>query len=516
MSIHLYYFFLVIISVLSLVALNLLFQSRKSKNLPPGPPYLPIVGNLHQLKQPLHRCLYELSQKYGKVFSLWFGSRLVVVVSSQTAAQECFSKNDIVLANRPYFLVGKYIAYNYTTLVSSPYGDHWRNLRRIVATEVLSTHRLDSFLEIRRDEILRLVQKLALKASTNDDDFARVELSSMFSEMAYNTIMRMVSGKRYYGDDCDVTDVEEAKLFREIIKELMVLAAADNPGDFIALLRWFRLDDLEKRLKRISKRTDSFLQGLVDEHRSSMRNTNTMIDHLLTLQHSHPEYYTDQIIKGLILVMLLAGTDTSSVTLEWAMSNLLNHPEIIKKARKEIDTQIGQDRIVDESDITNTRLPYLQNIVNETFRLHPAAPLLVPHYSSEDCTLEGYKVPQNTIVLVNAWAIHRDPKVWSDDSTQFKPERFEKEGEANNLLTFGMGRRACPGANLAQRTVTLTLGLLIQCFQWKRITSQKIDMTEDKGLTMPKKIPLETMCRLCDEQFATRIFYSKTLTRDPS
>ncbi|KAL4314166.1 hypothetical protein AHAS_Ahas15G0057900 [Arachis hypogaea] len=516
MSIHLYYFFLVIISVISLVALNLFFfRSRKSKNLPPAPPYLPIVGNLHQLKQPLHRCLNELSQKYGKVFSLWFGSRLVVVVSSQTAAQECFSKNDIVLANRPYFLVGKYIAYNYTTLVSSPYGDHWRNLRRIVATEVLSTHRIDSFLEIRRDEIMRLVQKLALKASTNDDDFARVELSSMFSEMAYNTIMRMVSGKRYYGDDCDVTDVEEAKLFREIIKELMVLAAADNPGDFIALLRWFRLDDLEKRLKRISKRTDSFLQGLVDEHRSSMRNTNTMIDHLLTLQHSHPQYYTDQIIKGLILVMVSAGTDTSAVTLEWAMSNLLNHPEIIEKARKEIETQIGEDRIVDESDITNTRLPYLQNIVNETFRLHPAAPLLLPHYSSEDSTLEGYKVPQNTIVLVNAWAIHRDPKVWSDDSTQFKPERFEKEGEANNLLTFGMGRRACPGINLAQRTVTLTLGLLIQCFQWKRITSQKIDMTEDKGLTMPKKIPLETMCRL-REQFATRIFYSKTLTRDPS
>ncbi|XLU56254.1 hypothetical protein S245_050902, partial [Arachis hypogaea] len=363
----------------------------KSKNLPPAPPYLPIVGNLHQLKQPLHRCLNELSQKYGKVFSLWFGSRLVVVVSSQTAAQECFSKNDIVLANRPYFLVGKYIAYNYTTLVSSPYGDHWRNLRRIVATEVLSTHRIDSFLEIRRDEIMRLVQKLALKASTNDDDFARVELSSMFSEMAYNTIMRMVSGKRYYGDDCDVTDVEEAKLFREIIKELMVLAAADNPGDFIALLRWFRLDDLEKRLKRISKRTDSFLQGLVDEHRSSMRNTNTMIDHLLTLQHSHPQYYTDQIIKGLILVMVSAGTDTSAVTLEWAMSNLLNHPEIIEKARKEIETQIGEDRIVDESDITNTRLPYLQNIVNETFRLHPAAPLLLPHYSSEDSTLEGYK-----------------------------------------------------------------------------------------------------------------------------
>ncbi|QHO40684.1 Cytochrome P450 [Arachis hypogaea] len=702
MSIFLY---LSLLTISFLLTLKLLFKSRALKNLPPGPPYLPLIGNLHQLKQPFHRAFYELSRKYGKVFSLWFGSRLVVVVSSQTAAQECFSKNDIVLANRPHFLTGKYIGYNNTTLVLSPYGDHWRNLRRIATLEVLSTHRINSFLEIRRDEIMRLVQKLAQECSNG---FNKVELRSKLSEMTFNTIMRMVSGKRYYGEDCDVTDVEEARRFRAITKELVALGGANNPGDFISVLRWFDFDGLENKLKRISKRIDSFLQGLIDEHRNGKRNTNTMIDHLLTQQQSHPEYYTDQIIKGLIMVMLLAGTDTSSVTLEWAMSNLLNHPEIlerarkeidtkigqdhlidesdisklnylqnivyetfrlhpaapllvphlssedctlegykvpqntivlvnawaihrdpklwsddstqfkperfekegeinnlltfgigrracpganlaqrtvnltlglliqcfewertthaeidmaegkgltvsrkipleamckvmllagtdtssvtlewamsnllnhpeiIKKARKEIDTQIGQDRIVDESDITNTRLPYLQNIVNETFRLHPAAPLLVPHYSSEDCTLEGYKVPQNTIVLVNAWAIHRDPKVWSDDSTQFKPERFEKEGEANNLLTFGMGRRACPGANLAQRTVTLTLGLLIQCFQWKRITSQKIDMTEDKGLTMPKKIPLETMCRLCDEQFATRIFYSKTLTRDPS
>ncbi|RYQ80761.1 hypothetical protein Ahy_Scaffold1g106952 isoform I [Arachis hypogaea] len=510
MSIFLY---LSLLTISFLLTLKLLFKSRALKNLPPGPPYLPLIGNLHQLKQPFHRAFYELSRKYGKVFSLWFGSRLVVVVSSQTAAQECFSKNDIVLANRPHFLTGKYIGYNNTTLVLSPYGDHWRNLRRIATLEVLSTHRINSFLEIRRDEIMRLVQKLAQECSNG---FNKVELRSKLSEMTFNTIMRMVSGKRYYGEDCDVTDVEEARRFRAITKELVALGGANNPGDFISVLRWFDFDGLENKLKRISKRIDSFLQGLIDEHRNGKRNTNTMIDHLLTQQQSHPEYYTDQIIKGLIMVMLLAGTDTSSVTLEWAMSNLLNHPEIIKKARKEIETQIGEDRIVDESDITNTRLPYLQNIVNETFRLHPAAPLLVPHYSSEDCTLEGYKVPQNTIVLVNAWAIHRDPKVWSDDSTQFKPERFEKEGEANNLLTFGMGRRACPGANLAQRTVTLTLGLLIQCFQWKRITSQKIDMTEDKGLTMPKKIPLETMCRLCDEQFATRIFYSKTLTRDPS
>ena len=146
---------------------------------------------------------------------------------------------------------------------------------------------------------MRLVQKLAHDSSK---EFAKVELKSKFSEMTFNTIMRMVSGKRYYGDDCDVTDVEEARQFREIIKVLVPLGGANNPGDFLAVLRWFDFDDLEKKLKRISKRTDAFLQGLIDEHRNGKQNAKTMIDHLLAQQQLHPEYYTDQIIKGLILV----------------------------------------------------------------------------------------------------------------------------------------------------------------------------------------------------------------------
>jgi isoflavone 2'-hydroxylase len=488
-----FHLYLPLISLLFLIItlkLFFIYTTRTFKNLPPGPQCLPIIGNLHLLKQPLHRTFHTLSQKHGKLFSLWFGSRLVVVVSSLKIAQECFTKNDIILANRPHFLTGKYIGYNNTTVVQSPYGDHWRNLRRILSIEILSSHRLNSFLEIRTDEIMRLVQKLA---QMSYNGFSEVELRPMFSEMTFNTIMRMVSGKRYYGNDCDVSDVEEARLFREIIKEIVTLGGANNVGDFLGFLRLFDFDGLEKRLKKISKRTDSFLQGLIDEHRFGKRNTNTMIDHLLTQQQSQPEYYTDQIIKGLIVVMLLAGTDTSSVTLEWAMSNLLNHPEILKKAKNELDTHIVQDHLVDESDIL--KLSYLQSIVNETLRLHPAAPLLVPHLSSKDFTIEKYNIPQNTILMVNAWDIHRDPNLWSDP-TCFKPERFEKEGETNKLLSFGLGRRACPGENLAQRTVSLTLGLLIQCFEWKCIGEEKIDLTEAKGITVGKKISFKAMCKL--------------------
>ena len=181
------------------------------------------------------------------------------------------------------------------------------------------------------------------------------------------------------------------------------------------------------------------------------------------------------------------------MTLEWAMSNLLNHPNVLKKAKAELDSQIGKENLLDEPDVS--KLPYLQSIISETLRLYPAVPLLVPHMSSNDCTVGGYNVPRNTMLLVNAWAIHRDPKVW-DDATSFKPERFEcGDADLHKLMPFGLGRRACPGAGLAQRTMGLALGSLIQCFEWKRVGEEEVDMTEGNGITMPKAVALEAMCK---------------------
>ncbi|KAL1328390.1 hypothetical protein HN51_038254 [Arachis hypogaea] len=478
-----------VLSVAIFFIFTLLIQSRSFKNLPPGPPSLPIIGNLHHLKKPLHRHFRGLSEKYGDVFSLWFGSRLVVVVSSPTVVQECFTKNDVVLANRPRFLSGKYIFYNYTTVGSSEYGEHWRNLRRITSLDVLSNHRLNSFSPIRRDETTRLIRKLSEDSTEN---FAKVELSSKFYDMTFNNIMRMISGKRYYGEDCDMADVEEAKHFRQMISEVLQLSGANNKTDFIPLLGMLDVDNLKKRLVTISGRTDKFLNGLLQEHRTKNQHQNTMIDHLLSLQDSQPDYYTDQIIKGLGLAMLLAGTDSSAVTLEWSMCNLLNHPEALNRVREELDTHVGQDRIVDESDIP--KFTYLRNVINETLRLYTPAPLLLPHSSAEKCTIGGYKIPKDTIVLINGWAIHRDPKNW-DEATSFKPERFERKGELEKLIAFGLGRRACPGEGLALRAISLTIALLVQCFDWKCVGDEKIDMTETDGFTLTKKVPLVALCK---------------------
>ncbi|GLT28875.1 hypothetical protein SLA2020_037780 [Shorea laevis] len=312
----------------------------------------------------------------------------------------------------------------------------------------------------------------------------------MFVDLTFNNIMRMVAGKRYYGGDEDVTNYEEAMQFKELIAQIFqIVGVGSNVAEFLPILKWVRND--EKKLINLAKRIDGFLQKLIDEHR--IKEGNSIIDYLLSLQKLGPDYYTDQIIKGLALVLIFAGTDTSAITLDWAMSNLLNHPDVLKKARDEIDAQVGDQRLMDETDVPN--LHYLQNIILETLRLYPPGPLLVPHFSSSDCTVGGYDVPRDTIVLVNAYAIHRDQKLW-DDPTSFRPERFdEEEKESHRLLPFGLGRRSCPGAELAQRMVSLTLGSIIQCFEWEREGEEEVDMTEGKGATMPRVQPLEAICK---------------------
>ncbi|KAM3342774.1 hypothetical protein P3S68_027740 [Capsicum galapagoense] len=194
-------------------------------------------------------------------------------------------------------------------------------------------------------------------------------------------------------------------------------------------------------------------------------------------------------------VIVIGGTDTTAVTIEWAMTLLLNHPEVLNKARIEINNHVGSDRLVNEADLPNLR--YLQSIISETFRIRPAAPMLIPHQSAHDTKIGSFDIPSGTIVLVNAWAVHRDPSVW-DDPGSFKPERFEGiDVKSWELLPFGMGRRACPGAGLAQRVIGLAIGTLVQCFEWQKV-GQEMDLIEGSGLTLAKFEPLTAKCKARD------------------
>ncbi|XP_056163854.1 cytochrome P450 81E8-like [Syzygium oleosum] len=309
---------------------------------------------------------------------------------------------------------------------------------------------------------------------------------------------RMIAGKRYYGKGVTI-DEAEAREAKKLIKQIVGSGGISYVGDFLPILKLVDYNGVKKRVVELKEKIDAFIQGLVDEHRRKKGDpelADSMISHLLRLQESQPEDYSDFMIKGLVFVLLVAGTDTSSLALESIMANLLNNPEKLKKAQDEIDSVIGHDRLVEESDVSN--LPYLQCIIFETLRLNTIVPLLVPHTSSADCNIGGYFVPRDTIVMVNAWAIHRDPELW-EDPLSFNPKRFEGSGGEKQhklILPFGLGRRTCPGATLAQRVMGWTLGLLIQCFDWKRVSKEEIDMREGRGTTMPKVVPLELMCKV--------------------
>ncbi|KAG2666222.1 hypothetical protein I3760_15G046500 [Carya illinoinensis] len=458
----------------------------KIQNFPPSPfPTLPVIGHLYLLKKPLHRTLTTISNRYGPVVLLNFGYRPILIVSSPSAAEECFTRNDIIFANRPRLLIGKYAGYNYTTLTWSSYGDHWRNLRRISSLEILSSQRIQTLSHIRIDEVRSLISRLL-----RTDQKQAVDMKSTFFELTLNVIMRMIAGKRYCGDR--VEEAEEASKFREMVAENFRLGSVSNIEDFLPMLRWAG-NGVVKRLIKLQQKRDSLMQSLIEEHRrmrscgaenyTKNKKNKTMIEVLLDLQESQPEYYKDEIIRGIMLVIIAGGTDTTSSTMEWAMSLLLNNTHVQKKVQTEIDTVVGHDRLIDESDLP--KLPYLHCIINETLRMYPPGPLLIPHESSEDCQLGGFHVQRGTTILVNI----------------FKPERFEgcegiKDGLKFRFLPFGSGRRGCPGENLAMRMVGLALGSLLQCFEWKKIGEEMVEMREqDTGLTLTKAQPLKAYCR---------------------
>ncbi|XP_057779016.1 cytochrome P450 81Q32-like [Salvia miltiorrhiza] len=484
----------IILTALYSISLHIV---NKVKRLPPSPfPALPLIGHIYLLKRPFHRSLSHVSRRHGPALFLRLGSRPVLLISSPSLAEECLTKkNDVIFANRPDLLNGRYFGYDYTSLSWSSYGHHWRNLRRISSLELLSTQRLQTLSHVRADEASSLARKLY--RLTKDEPEKVLEVKSALFEFTFNVLTRMITGKRYYGRS--VENSSEAKVLEEIAAATSEVAFETNVVDFLPLMRWFGFREVEKKLMAIHEKRDKFMQSVIDENRENRDDDDdamrkkTMVEVLLDLQRSDPHYYTDQTIKSLLLVLLQGGTSTSTIALEWAFSLLLDNPETLKKAQSEIDGHVGCRRLIAESDVAE--LPYLRHIILEAMRLHPPVSIVMPHLSSSECAVGGYRVPAGTVLLVNLWEIHNSPKIWADPET-FRPERFEgvdvKKDLGLQFFPFGSGRRACPGENLANLNIGLGLGSLIQCFQWDKVG--EIDMTEGAGTTTPKVQPLMAKC----------------------
>jgi flavonoid 3'-monooxygenase len=197
--------------------------------------------------------------------------------------------------------------------------------------------------------------------------------------------------------------------------------------------------------------------------------------------------------------LLVAGTDPTSITVEWAVAELIRHPDILKQAQEELDNVVGRDRLISESDLP--RLTFLNAIIKETFRLHPSTPLSLPRMASEECEVARYHIPSGTELLVNLWGIARDPALWPDP-LEYRPARFLPGGSHENvdikgcdfrLIPFGAGRRICAGLSWGLRMVTLTTATLLHSFDWELPAGQtpdKLNMEEAYPLLLQRAVPL--------------------------
>nr|BAB87838.1 flavonoid 3'-hydroxylase [Torenia hybrid cultivar] len=489
----------------------LLFSGQGRRLLPPGPRPWPLVGNLPHLGPKPHASMAELARAYGPLMHLKMGFVHVVVASSASAAEQCLRVHDANFLSRPPNSGAKHVAYNYEDLVFRPYGPKWRLLRKICAQHIFSVKAMDDFRRVREEEVAILSRALAGKRA--------VPIGQMLNVCATNALSRVMMGRRVVGH-ADGTNDAKAEEFKAMVVELMVLSGVFNISDFIPFLEPLDLQGVASKMKKLHARFDAFLTEIVRERcHGQINNGGAHQDDLLStlisfkgLDDGDGSRLTDTEIKALLLNLFAAGTDTTSSTVEWAVAELLRHPKTLAQVRQELDSVVGKNRLVSETDLN--QLPYLQAVVKETFRLHPPTPLSLPRLAEDDCEIDGYLIPKGSTLLVNVWAIARDPKVWADP-LEFRPERFLTGGEKADvdvkgndfeLIPFGAGRRICAGVGLGIRMVQLLTASLIHAFDLdlaNGLLPQNLNMEEAYGLTLQRAEPLLVHPRL---RLATHVY----------
>ncbi|PON44988.1 Cytochrome P450, E-class, group I [Parasponia andersonii] len=468
------------------------FTKTRSKNggkHPPGPLPLPIIGNLHMLTTLPHRGLQKLAQKYGPIMCLRLGQVLTVVVSSPEAAELFLKRHDAVFASRPRIQASDYVSYGSKGMAFCEYGPYWRNVKKLSTSQLTSPSKIEFFAGLRRDEVVSLVDELKRVAAAHEV----VDISGKVGELIETITYKMILGR----NNDDKYDL------KGIIEESLSLMGAFNLADYVPWLGPLDLQGLTRRLKTVSKGIDHLMENILVEHEQKGEHDSTQdfVDVLLSLKNQHDtnpqsddSYQVLTIerdnIKAILLDMLVGAFDTASATISWAFSELLRNARVMKNVQAELESVVGTEKMVEEKDLG--KLQYLDMVIKETFRLHPVGPLLAPRESREDIIIEGHYIPKKTRILVNVWAIGRDPNVWSKNVEEFYPERFigkdiDVRGHDFKFLPFGAGRRACPGMQLGLVTVRYVLAQLLHCFIWELpsgMEDKDIDMTESFGLVV--------------------------------
>ncbi|KAL7602799.1 hypothetical protein Lser_V15G19755 [Lactuca serriola] len=368
------------------------------------------------------------------------GNVPVLVASSAKAAMEIMKFHDLSVSGRPRLMMPNILLYGCKEIAFSPYGEYWRQLKRIVVCHLLSNKQVKSFRKVRQEEIGVTISMLAESCGST------VDLGELIVSLANKITCRTALGRIY----------DHGSKFTKLLLRFMNMLGVFCVGDYIPWLSWVDgLKMLEGNAKKIATEFDDFFDFVLKEHRSTKSTEENaksdedrdLVDILLDVQGNETTGFTlgDDTFKGVIL-MFSAGTDTTFTTLEWTLGELIKHPPAMKKLQQEA-TIIAEGRsmiLVEDLE----KMQYLKVVVKESMRLHTPIPL-IPRETTEDVKLMGYDIPVGTQVLVNVWAIGRDPTVW-EDSNKFRPERFLKDNSTDykslhyDWLPFGVGRRGCP------------------------------------------------------------------------
>ncbi|GLT49599.1 hypothetical protein SLA2020_231470 [Shorea laevis] len=467
--------------------------------LPPGPPGLPLIGNLHQfIKSAPHLYLWQLSQKYGPLMSLKLGFRQTLIVSSANMAKELLKTHDLDVCSRPQLLSLQKLSYNRLDVSFSPYNAYWREIRKICVIHLFNSKMAELYRPIREDEVSQLIEKI-LKSSAASKP---INLSQVTECLTSAFICRIAFGKRYEDEGAEISR------FHEFHAQLEAMFVSFFVSDYFPSMGWMdRITGMTYSLEKVFKEMDAFFQQLIDDHLDPKRRKpkrEDIVDVLLRIMNdaeSTFDFSYDN-IKAVLMDVFIAGTDTSAATVIWGMTLLMKHPTAMKKAQDEVRNLVGKKGFVNEDDIKH--LPYLKAIVKETFRLQSTTPLLLPRETIRDCNISGYKIPAKTLVYVNAWAIGRDIEAWGQNVEEFYPERFigssiDYKGQDFGLIPFGSGRRICPGMNMGVATIELVLANLLYRFDWEMPCGMKkddLDFDSVPGIAMHKR---KALCLLPKE-----------------
>ncbi|CAO2205067.1 unnamed protein product [Urochloa humidicola] len=465
------------------------------RNLPPSPPGFPVLGHLPLLGSVLHRKLHAMAAKHGPVMLLRLGRVPAVVVSSAAGAKEALKTNDLAVSSRPGGPMTERLMYGRYDMAFAPYGEHWRQARRFCVLHLLSARRVLSFRSVREQEAAALVARVRGGGGA-------VNLSDALISYSNSVVLRAA-----FGDDNKGYGLDGGRKLRDVFADFQGLMGGGTLGELVPWLAWVdTLMGLHAKATRTFETLDRLLERVVEDHRRRRSGGRRLtddgsprdfVDLLLDVNEAEEEaggFRFDTVaIKGIILDMFVAGTDTTYTTLESAMAELINNPDKMRSLQEEIRAAVGDDADRVTEDHLH-KLRYLKLVIKETLRLHPPA-ALVARETIQDIELLGYHVPVGTRVLVNAWAIGRDPATW-DRAEEFLPERFAAEDDATmdqymvaqgfTSLPFGYGRRGCPGVGFSMPNVELVLATLLYHFDWGLPAGEPatVDMEERDGLAI--------------------------------